>query len=73
MRMKVDIHTIPHEEKQRLRAAATKAMRLYPDPVGDVVARELHEWAEFGYRFGGKSKIMALADFLLRQSPPQPT
>lgn len=46
---------INHREKTRLRAAAFRATRLYPGPIGELLSRELLSWEEFGYRFGGVS------------------
>lgn len=39
-------------EKMRVRAAAARAPKLYPGPVGELIARELDSWAELGYRVG---------------------
>jgi hypothetical protein len=39
----------PHE-KLRLRTAAHLAKRLYPGPVGELVARELLTWEDFAHR-----------------------
>ena len=52
-------------EKMRLRAAAHRATRLYPGPVGELVSRELLTWEEFGYRLGGGQLIMRLVDHVL--------
>lgn len=38
-----------HHERMRLRAAAFHATRVYPGPVGELIARELLAWEEFGY------------------------
>lgn len=57
-----------HHEKMRLRAAAFRATRLYPGPVGELVSRELLTWEEFGYRLGGSALVMRLVDQVL-QSP----
>lgn len=54
-----------HHEKMRLRAAAFRATRLYPGPVGELVSRELLSWEEFGYRLGGQELIMRLVEHLL--------
>lgn len=39
----------PHEIS-RLRAAAEHARRVVPGPLGELAARELIAYAEFGYR-----------------------
>jgi len=57
-------------EKTRLRAAAFRATRLYPDPVGELLSRELLTWEEFGYRLGGGQLIMRLVDHLLKAPIP---
>ena len=59
-----------HHEKMRLRAAAFRATRLYPGPVGEVISRELHIWEDFGYRLGGKQLVMRLVDHVLKTSMP---
>lgn len=51
----------------RLRAASARAPRVYPDPVGPALARELDEWAVFGYRLGGGALIARLCDVILRK------
>jgi hypothetical protein len=33
--------------------AAFRATLVYPGPVGELLCRELLDWEEFGYRFGG--------------------
>jgi hypothetical protein len=58
-----------HHEKMRLRAAGFRATRLYPGPVGELVARELMTWEEFGYRLGGSQLIMRLVDHVLTTTP----
>jgi hypothetical protein len=57
---------VNHREKMRLRAAAFRATRLYPGPVGELLFRELLSWDEFGYRLGGSQLIMRLVDHLLQ-------
>lgn len=57
----------PHE-KMRLRAAAFRATRLWPkpDPIGELISRELLAWEEFGYRFG-RGLVMRLVEHVERQ------
>ena len=57
---------INHREKMRLRAAAFRATRVYPGPVGELLSCELFSWEEFGYRLGGSQLIMRLVDHLLQ-------
>jgi hypothetical protein len=61
-----------HHEKMRLRAAALRAARLYPGPVGELVSRELITWDEFGYRLGGGQLVTRLVDHLLTTPIPEP-
>lgn len=55
-----------HPERMRLRAAAFRAARLYPGPVGELISRELLSWEEFGYRLGSTQLTMRLVDHVLR-------
>jgi hypothetical protein len=60
-----------HHEKMRVRAAAFRATRLYPGPVGELLSRELLTWEEFGYRLGGEQLVMRLVDHVLTAPIPQ--
>lgn len=60
------IERMDHHEKMRLRAAAFRATRLYPGPVGELLQRELLTWEEFGYRLGGTMLVMRLVDVILK-------
>jgi hypothetical protein len=55
-----------HHERMRMRAAAWRATRLYPGPVGMVLQRELLCWEEFGYRLGSHGVIGALVDHVMK-------
>jgi hypothetical protein len=57
----------PHE-KMRVRAAAFRATKVYPGPVGECISRELMTWEEFGWRFGGGG----LVDRLIRHVEDAP-
>jgi hypothetical protein len=46
------------------RAASHAALRLYPGAVGELLARELSVWAEFGHRFGGHNLVAHLITHL---------
>jgi hypothetical protein len=52
-------------ERARLEAAAEHATRVYPGPVGELLARELRAHVEFGYRFGRGGLITRVACRLL--------
>jgi hypothetical protein len=69
---RMDPAPMDHHEKMRLRAAAFRATRLYPGPVGELVSRELLTWEEFGYRLGGEQLVMRLVDHVLKTAIPQP-
>jgi hypothetical protein len=50
----------------RLRAAASHARRVFPGPVGAVLARELEAHAELGYQVGPDALLSRLATEILR-------
>lgn len=54
-----------------LENAARVAMRAFPGPVGDFVARELYAWSDFGFRFGGQSETRRLVKHLLDEVGPK--
>lgn len=62
-----------HHEKMRIREAAFHAKRIYPGPVGELIARELLSWEDFGYRLGGTDLIMSLVRFIMNSPTPPPT
>src|SRR5688500_4132963 len=68
---RMDPAPMDHHEKMRLRAAAFRATRLYPGPVGELLSRELLTWEEFGYRLGGEQLVMRLVDHVLKTPIPQ--
>jgi hypothetical protein len=43
-----------------LRAAANVALRLLPPSIGKLVAKELHDAADFGYRLGADGPVRGL-------------
>lgn len=47
-----DAPSLPFHDASRFRAAAHHARRIYPGPLGELVAREFVAYAEFGHRFG---------------------
>lgn len=61
-----------HHERMRLRAAAYRATRVYPGPVGELISREILIWEEFGYRFGNTSFILRLVDFVMKVEMERP-
>ncbi len=57
-------------ESSRIRAAALHARRRYPGPLGELVARELTAYAEFGYRFAADALIPRLVTDILAAHAP---
>jgi hypothetical protein len=57
-----------YPEKMRVRRAAFRATRVYPGPVGQLIAKELNAWEEFGMRLGGHSLIMGVVE-AIEQTP----
>jgi hypothetical protein len=55
-----------HHERMRLRAAAFRATRVYPGPVGELLSRELLSWEEFGYRLGSRGLVMGIVDEVMK-------
>jgi hypothetical protein len=55
-----------HHERMRLRAAAFRATKVYPGPVGELLSRELLSWEEFGYRLGSRGLVMGIVDEIMR-------
>lgn len=52
-------------EKSKYRRAAFVAPKLYPGPVGLLIARELLAVDEFGYRLGGEAIGARLRDRIM--------
>ena len=61
---RMDLH-----EKMRLRRAAFQVTRLDLGPVGEMVAKELLAWEEFGWRLAGEGIIARIVDWVEKQSP----
>ena len=49
-------------EKRRIQEAAGYARRLHPGPLGELAAREILAYAEFGYRFKQDALIPQLIE-----------
>jgi hypothetical protein len=55
----------------RVRRAAIVASSTLPGAIGEIVARELRAYADFGYRFGADSLLdQATAELLDSRNPP---
>jgi hypothetical protein len=63
---------LDHHEKMRIRAAAFRATKVHPGPVGELLSRELLTWEEFGYRLGGQSLVNRLVDHILKTPLAEP-
>ena len=55
----------------RVRRAAMVASSILPGAIGEILARELRAYADFGYRFGADSLLdQATAELLASQKSP---
>ena len=64
---KMDLH-----EKSRASAAAHRAKKLFPGPVGECLFRELDVYAQFGWRFDQSGLMPRLVDHIMTAPEPQP-
>ena len=55
----------PHTDRARARKAAYRATRVYPGPVGELIARELLVWDQFAFRITQGGLIERLIDDVL--------
>ena len=62
-----------HHERLRMHAAAMRAKRVYPGPVGEVLSAELQWWAEIGWRLQRTSLVNRLVTHILTTPQPQPS
>lgn len=60
-------------DRMRIRAAAFRATRVYPGPVGDLICRELMTWEELGWRLGSQRPIMSLVEHIETTPTKTPT
>lgn len=60
-----DAEALRRHECSRYRAAAAHARHILHGPLGELVARELTAYADFGYRFTGDALIPRLATQIL--------
>jgi hypothetical protein len=67
----IDPGEVPEPYVAWLRAAAERAVQAHPGPVGELLARELCAYAEFGHRFGADGLLDRLAADLLDTQPPR--
>lgn len=59
-------------DRARLRAAAFRATRIYPGPVGDLVCKEIMCFEEFGYRLDSGRMTMKLVAHIEKALLPTP-
>ena len=67
-----DTRRIPFDQRILCMAAALRARRLYPRALGELVARELTAYADFGYYLGHDTLITRLAAEVLDDTPGPP-
>ena len=65
-----DARPLDFADAARYRAAAHRARRLLPGPLGELVQRELTAYADFGYRLSTDHLIDRLAAQILTAEPP---
>jgi len=51
-------HHMDSVDRARLRVAAGRALRAYPGPVGEVLAKELHSWEAQSLPLGDKMNLV---------------
>lgn len=54
-------------EKATYRAAAVRAVKLYPGPIGELIQRELYAHDEFGWILAANSLLTRVRDQILQQ------
>ena len=54
--------------RAQARGAAHRAIKKYPGPIGECIARELVEWADCSFRFGGDGIIDRLITEIYKES-----
>jgi len=60
------------QERMQLRAAAFRATRVYPGPVGELVSKDLLDWENYGWRIGGHGLIARLVAAVMAAELPTP-
>lgn len=63
------VRTSVHD-RLALRTAAQRARRAYPGPVGELIARELLAWDEFGWVLGTDALTTRLVQHVMALPPP---
>lgn len=60
------------DERMKLRAAAFRATRVFPGPVGELVSKDLLAFEEFGYRLGAHGLVRRLVAAVMNAELPTP-
>jgi hypothetical protein len=60
------------DERMRVRMAALRATRVFPGPVGELVSKDLLDWEQFGFRFGGYGLVARLVAAVMNAEMPAP-
>jgi len=60
------------QDRMQMRAAAFRATRLYPGPVGELISKELMTWEEFGMKLGGHGLVARLVAAVMDAELPIP-
>ena len=63
---------IPGPGLTAMRAAAMRALQVHPGPVGELLARELRAYADFGHRFGMDGLLHRIATEIMASAEPAP-
>jgi hypothetical protein len=61
-----------HHERMQLRAAAFRATRVFPGPVGELICKELMDWETMGVRLGSHGMIRRLVAAVMSAELPVP-
>jgi hypothetical protein len=63
---------LTHHERERIKAAATHALKVFPGPIGAFLSRELLAWEQVGLRLGNGSLTHRTIDAILATPVPDP-
>lgn len=61
-----------HHDRMQLRAAAFRATRVFPGPVGELISKDLMAFEEFGYRLGAHGLVRRLVAAVMNAELPTP-
>lgn len=69
---RADAARLALHERARLRAAAARATQAYPNPVGELLARELASFEDLGCVVAADGLVNRLIDHLMKTPIPVP-